>query len=472
MVLQQNQELPIWGTATSSTKITVQLNKDSKTTTTNSSGKWKVVLPKQSLGKPTELIIKAKDTSIVFKDVLIGEVWLASGQSNMHLDMARTLNGKENALKANNPNIRIFNMKPTYPTAKGGIHTSEELKKINNNNYFDTNGWVTANPKSIKNFSAVAYYFAEKMQKELNVPIGIIHNAVPGSPTESWISHNDLKQDTYLSKLVTTNWKDNEKNGVGKILLDIAKNQISKTKDILQKHPWMPTFCYKNGIEPIKNFAIKGVIWYQGESNSGNIPLHEKLLKKMVKTWRTNWHQDSFPFYYVQLTSREDRPTWPAFRDSQRKLVDEIPNSGMVVISDVGDRQDTHAKRKKPVGERLATLALGKTYHKMNVYESPLFDSFSLNKSDELIINFKGATKGLKTKNNQPVNGFEIGTDSTFVPINAKIIGNQISIKISKKNLKNAIVRYAWKPYTEANLYNEIGLPVSTFKTNKIYENK
>lgn len=469
MVLQQNKELPVWGTAKSGTKITVQLNKDSRKTITDASGNWMVVLPKQSLGKPTTLTVKAKDTNIVFNDVLIGEVWLASGQSNMHLDMARTLNGKENAAKANNTQIRIFNMKPTYPTGKGGIHSLEELKKINDNKYFNTNGWETANPKSIQNFSAVAYYFAEKMQKELNVPIGIIHNAVPGSPTESWISYNDLKQDKDLAKLVTTNWKDNEKNGVGKILLDIAKKQVSNSKDSLQKHPWIPTYCYKNGIEPIKNFAIKGVIWYQGESNAGNIPLHEKLLKKMVKTWRKNWYQDDFPFYYVQLTSREERPTWSAFRDSQRRLLDEIPNAGMVVISDVGDRQDTHAKQKKPVGDRLATLALGKAYHKMAYYESPLFDTVIA--KDEIIITFKGAFKVLKTKNNKPVIGFEIGIDSLFFPVNTQIKENKISIKVPKQYHPNTIVRYAWKPYTEANLYSSNGLPVSTFKTNKIYEN-
>ena len=470
MVLQQQQKLPIFGTAISGTKITVQLNDDIKETISDNLGNWKLLLPKQQLGKPTSLIIKTKDTTIVYNDILIGEVWLASGQSNMHLDLHRTLNGDAVAKKATNPNIRIFNMRPTYPTGKGGIHTKEELENLNNNKYFKIESWEPVTPNSTKYFSAVAYYFANKLQKDLNVPIGIIHNAVPGSPTESWISKKVLVSNSKLSKLVSTPWQDNEKNGVGKILLDIAKKQVSLSNNKNQKHPWMPTFCYKNGIEPIKEFAIKGIIWYQGESNAGNIELHEELLKTMVKSWRNDWKQKELPFYYVQLTSREDRPTWPEFRDSQRRLLDEIPNAGMAVISDVGDRQDTHAKNKKPVGERLALLALGKTYHKLKYYESPLFDTVKA--KDEIIITFKGAFKELKTKNNKPVTGFEIGIDSSFFSVNAQIKANKISIKVPKQYHPNTIVRYAWKPYTEANLVNEIGLPVSTFKTTKIYENK
>ncbi len=464
MVLQQEQMLPIWGTASPNTEISVQINNTTVSTKTNASGQWKLTLPKQHLGPPTKLIISTKDTLIEYSNILIGEVWLASGQSNMHLDMSRTLHGKENAQKANNPLIRIYNMKPTYPTGKGGIHTKEELKALNTNQYFHTKGWVSATPKSIEYFSAIAYYFAEKLQNELKVPIGIIHNAVPGSPTESWIAHSILKQDTELSKLVNTPWKENEKNGVGKVLLDIAKKQVSLSKDSLQKHPWMPTFCYENGIFPIKEFAMKGIIWYQGESNAGNPVLHEKLLQKMVTSWRNDWKQKELPFYYVQLTSREDRPTWPAFRDSQRRLLDKIPNTGMVVITDVGDRQDTHAKRKKPVGERLALLALGKTYHKTQVYESPLFNKIE-RKDNELLISFKGATKGLKTSDNKDIRGFEIGRDSTFVKVDATISGEKIKIKVPSVFKDTLVVRYAWKSYTKANLVNSIGLPVSTFST-------
>ena len=464
MILQQNQQIPVWGKASSGSKITVLLDSFAVTAKTNKNGTWKTYLPKQQIGNPKTLTIKTKDTSIVFNDILIGEVWLASGQSNMHLDMHRTLNGDAVAEKASNSNIRIFNMKPTYPTGKGGIHTIEELKKLNENNYFSTNGWQKVTPNSVKYFSAVAYYFANKLQQDLNVPIGIIHNAVPGSPTESWISKKVLLANKELSKLVTTPWQENEKNGVGKILLDIAKKQVSLSKDPLQKHPWTPYFCYENGIKSIKGFAIKGVIWYQGESNSGNTTMHEELLKTMVASWRKDWKQKQLPFLYVQLTSREDRPTWPEFRDSQRRLLDKIPNSGMVIISDVGDRQDTHAKNKKPVGERLAILAEGKVYHKQQYYESPLFDKMEI-LNNKAIISFKGATKGLKTSNNKTVNGFEIGIDTIFKPIKAIIVNDNIEINIPEKYKQNTKIRYAWKPYTEANLVNNLGLPISTFKT-------
>lgn len=462
MVLQQNQQLPIWGTATSGTKITVTLKNNRKTITSGLDGNWKILLPKQQLGEVTQLIISTADTVIVYKDILIGEVWLASGQSNMHLDMHRTLHGDTIAKKANHPTIRIFNMRPTYPTGKGGIHTKEELELLNKNNYFKIESWQSIEKNNIQYFSAVAYYFAEKLQRELNVPIGIIHNAVPGSPTESWIAHSVLKKNKNLSKLISTPWKDNEKNGVG-------KKQVSLATDSLQKHPWMPTFCYENGIKPIKEFAIKGVIWYQGESNTGNITLHEKLLKTLVKSWRKDWKQGDFPFYYAQLTSREGNPALPAFRDSQRRLLDEIPNSGMAVISDVGDRQNTHAKQKKPVGQRLALLALGKTYQKINSYESPLFDT--VKSTNKIILTFKGAFKRLKTKNNEPVVGFEIGINNSFFPVHATIKENKINITVPKEYHQNTVIRYAWKPFSEANLYSEIGLPVSTFKVN-LYGNK
>lgn len=461
MVIQRNQEITVWGTANPNEIVSLNLNSDSFFSIVDSSGNWKIFLPKQKLGKPLDIQITTQKDTIAIHDILVGEVWLASGQSNMHLDLKRTLNGEEVAKKANNPNIRIYNMRPTYPTGKGGIHTLEELEKIQNNQYFKTNRWVKATPENVLYFSAVAYYFAEKLQGELEIHIGIIHNAVPGSPIESWLPKEIIEQDSIISNLVAERWreKEDEKDG----MITVAKNQISLSENIIQKHPWMPSYDYENGIIPIKNFAIKGVIWYQGESNAEHPEVYKIMFQKMVKIWRTDFKND-FPFYYVQLTSREDRPAWSEFRNAQRELLDLVPNSKMVVITDVGDRQDTHAKNKKPVGDRLALLVLGDTYNKSFNYESPVFDTIIF-KGGDYYIRFKGRFNGLETSEGKEVVGFEISKDnSTFQKIIPTIQGNFIKFNIPNDFKNHFFIRYAWESYTEANLVSGSQLPVSAFK--------
>lgn len=461
MVVQRNEEIIVWGTANSNETVGLIIKSTSFSTNADSEGNWEITLPKQRVGDPFDMKVTTKKDTINIHDVLVGEVWLASGQSNMHLDLKRTLNGEEVAKKANNPNIRIYNMKPTYPTGKDGVHTIEELDAIQDNNYFSNKGWVKATPENVLYFSAVAYYFSEKLQEKLNVPIGIIHNAVPGSPIESWLPKKEIEQDSAIFNLVNERWrnKEDEKDG----MISVAKNQISLATNSNQKHPWMPSYNYINGILPIKNFRLRGVIWYQGESNAEHPALYKIMFEKMVKTWRTDFN-NNFPFYYVQLTSREDRPSWPEFRNAQRELLNIVPNSKMAVISDVGDRQDTHAKNKKPVGERLALLALGEIYNTTKNYESPFYDKIT-NSKGFYSIHFKGMFSGLKIAEGKDITGFEISNDNiNFQSFEPTIQGKSVTFKMPK-NFKNSIyIRYAWKPYTEANLISNRGLPVSTFR--------
>ncbi|WP_282030163.1 sialate O-acetylesterase [Winogradskyella eximia] len=461
MVLQRHHKIPVWGTAKPNIEITVTLKDVTITTLSNSQGRWNVNFEALEAGGPYRLNIVSTDESIQLTDILIGDVWLASGQSNMHLDLKRTLNGDSIAKKANNPNLRIFNMKPTYPTGKEGVHTLEELKKIQNNQYFNTKGWVKATPEEVLYFSAVGYYFAEKLQSELNIPIGIIHNAVPGSPIESWLSKKEIQQDSTISNFVKQRWKAKaeEKDA----MISVAKHQISLSEDVNQKHPWMPSYNYENGILPIKNVPIKGVIWYQGESNAEAPVLYQSMFKKMVKLWRTDFNAD-VPFYFTQLTSREDRPAWPEFRYAQSESLNEVANTKMAVISDVGDRQDTHAKNKQPVGERLALLALGDTYKVIKDYESPVFDKTTFS-NHTYTLHFKGEFSGLKTPPSQDIIGFEISTDNIhFEKLEPHIEGKTITFSLANKHKKPFYIRYAWKPYTEANLTSIKGLPVSTFR--------
>lgn len=462
MVLQRNQLIPVWGTANPNTLVEVILKDKTISTTSNNNGNWEVYFEALEVGDSLSLTITSGKESIAFSDILVGDVWLASGQSNMHLDLKRTLNGAEVASKANNPNIRIFNMKPTYPTGENGVHTLEELEEIQNNQYFKTNGWVKVNPEHVLYFSAVAYYFSEKLQSSLNIPIGIIHNAVPGSPVESWISKEVIEDDKEISNLVKQRWEDKEDEKDA--MISVAKNQISLSEKEGQKHPWMPSYNYENGILPIKNIPIKGIIWYQGESNAEHPKQYKNMFKKMVRLWRSDFSLD-LPFYFVQLTSREDRPAWPEFRNAQRELLDSVENTKMAVISDVGDKHDTHAKNKKPVGERLALLALGDTYKVIRNYESPMFDSVTRSRR-HYSIHFKGHFKGLKLSQGKDVIGFEISDDNiNFETLVPKIHKDILRFKTQKKYTYPIYIRYAWKPFTEANLTSGNGLPVSTFRT-------
>ena len=464
MVLQRGVEIPIWGTANVNDEIKVIFKEKVYSAKANKKGVWIIILPKQEIGEALELSISTNKTTIKFKDILIGEVWLASGQSNMHLDLKRTLNGEEVAAKANNPNIRIYNMKPIYPTGKDGVHTLSELDSIQNNLYFKTKGWVKVNPKNVLYFSAVAYYFAEKLQSELHVPVGVIHNAVPGSPIEAWLPKQIIQQDSAIYTFVNERWRDKKEEKDA--MIAVAKKQISLTKTKSQKHPWMPSYDYENGIIPIKKFPIKGVIWYQGESNAEYPKLYKRMFEKMVRAWRTDWNEN-FPFYYVQLTSRENRSAWPAFRNAQRELLDLVHNSKMVVITDVGDRQDTHAKNKKPVGYRLALLALGDTYYMGDNYESPVFDRIERNDSGYKIY-FKGKFDALKTSDNKEVRGFEISDNGKkFYKAKAFIDENTIIIE-KQTERKNFVIRYAWESFTDANVVSKTGFPLSSF----LYSNK
>ncbi|XMO85800.1 sialate O-acetylesterase [Algibacter sp. AS12] len=461
MVLQRNHKIPVWGVVKPNTEVQVVFKGKTIITTSNAQGNWNVYFKKQKAGGPFQLSVSSEKDTIKFNDILIGEVWLASGQSNMHLDLKRTLNGEAVAKKVKNSNIRIYNMKPTFPTGEEGVHTIEELNKIQNNNYFNTQGWVKATTENVLYFSAVAYYFAEKLQKELNVPVGIIHNAVPGSPIESWLSKKIIDEDVEISELVKQRWADKEEEKDG--MISVAKKQISLSENKNQKHPWMASYNYNNGVLPLIKIPIKGIIWYQGESNAEHPVLYKKMFKKMVALWRSDFSAD-FPFYYVQLTSREDRSAWSEFRNAQRELLYEVPSCKMAVITDVGDRQDTHAKNKKPVGERLALLALGNAYKSVKGFESPIFDKVTFSKNT-YSIHFKGEFKALKAKPSKEVIGFEISDDNiNFEKLEPIILKKSINFKAPKHYVTPLYIRYAWKPYTDANLVSESGLPASTFR--------
>lgn len=454
MILQRNETIKLNGTANAGQSIAVALNGIKASTVTNDQGKWAVELPAMKAGGPYELKITA-EKEVVISDVHLGEVWLASGQSNMYFAMKSSKDAKKYIEEEANPNIKFFTMRAC---PKKRVYAEETLEKLHADKYFLNNGWETASAENLKNFSAVAYAFAAELQKELGVAVGVVSNSVGGSTTQSWISRETMEQehimvdmlnDTYMHPLVQP-WC----NGRKAVNLKNAKGGMHL------RHHFDPTFLFDSGIYPIRDYNFKGVIWYQGESNADQISLHDLLFTNMVADWRMHFNKPELPFYYVQLSSL-NRPTWPRFRDAQRRLMYQIPNTGMAVSTDVGNPKDVHPKDKWPVGERLSRWALAEQYGVDVVKSGPLFAYFNID-DDEMEVHFDYA-EGLKTLDGAPLRGFEIaGADGVFHAAKGKIKGDKVILKSDKVEAPRWI-RYAWEPYTEANLCNEAGIPASTF---------
>lgn len=455
MVLQRNQPITISGIANTNDKIKITFNGQKKLVQVNNRGKWKATFLPMKAGGPYKLSIKSKlSEDITINEVYIGEVWLASGQSNMDWSIIQSKHAKTILKDSLNDQIFLFSLDPKV--LKSGEFTEEEQKLINAQNYFKASGWSNTNVEIIKNFSAIAYAFAYNLQKELNIPIGIVCNAVGGAPIQSYISRSSMEKDHQTIDLLNDTWLNP--------MLDIwvanriVENNVDKNK-IGIRHPYEPTILFDAGINPIKNYPFKGVIWYQGESNVEQLTLHEKLFKMLIEDWRNHFNNPNLAFYYVQLSSME-RPGWEYFRDSQRKLL-SIPNTGMAVSSDVGNPTDVHPKQKWIIGKRLSNIALVKTYNRNIAYTGPLLDYVNI-KNNKLIVHFQYG-EGLKTTDNHPVKDLEIaGSDKIFKTAKS-IIKNGVLEVWNPEIINPRYVRYGYSSFTEGNLTNKSGLPASTF---------
>lgn len=457
MVLQYGQPLKIQGKANAGEKITVSIGKQKQQVIAASNGKWAVTLQPLKAGGPYTLTIAAGKQKLTYNNVLAGEVWLCSGQSNMEFYLNWSATAKQDVPEAANNSIRLYDMKARWRTDAVEWDASV-LDSLNHLQYYVDTKWNVCSPETAGNFSAVAYYFGKKLQDSLQVPVGLICNAIGGSPTEAWVDRSTLE---YQFPAILRNWTQND--FIQDWVRGRAALNVKKSTDKLQRHPYEPCYLYESGIRPLEQFPIKGIIWYQGESNAHNREVHEKLFKLLVESWRKNWGDPGLPFYFVQLSSI-DRPSWTWFRDSQRRLMEEIPHMGMAVCSDRGDSLDVHPKMKKEVGERLAAWALNKTYGRKNVVPSgPLYKSVQIN-GEVAYLSFDYAD-GLTTSDGQPLRTFEVaGEDELFYPAQAVVENGKLKVWSDKvKNPKT--VRYGWQPFTRANLVNGAGLPASTFRT-------
>ncbi len=459
MVLQRNETISFNGTANYSDTVTIQFNQQTKSVKADFNGHWKVDFLSMEAGGPYQLKFSTATKSVAINNVFLGEVWLASGQSNMDF-MVRDMESATTVLK-DSLNDQVFLFSMDGKALSGEKFSEADLKNCNAADYFESSGWTTSNTKDLEKFSAVAYAFAYSLQKKLNVPVGIICNAIGGSPTQSWISRETMEQkhetvnllnDTRLNPMVDA-WVANR--------IELNMEDHSKTK-INARHPYQPTILFDAGIMPIKDYTIKGVIWYQGESNADQIELHSKLFKMLVKDWRHHFQNEELPFYYVQLSSFM-RTTWGGFRDSQRRLLD-IPNTGMAVSYDVGNETDVHPRKKWIVGKRLSKIALHNDYNFNIGYSGPLLDFVNV-MGNTLEIHFKHG-EGLKTFNNASVQDIFIANDhKQFVPAQTKIVNGILQLW-SPKIENPRYVKYGYTPFSTGNLVNSYGLPASTFSNS------
>lgn len=475
LVFQQNMDIPVWGTSCGNCEVKIAFNGFTKTTIANKDGAWKMTLPATKSGGPFTLQVSDKNSNISLKDILVGEVWLCSGQSNMEFTLTQSKNGNEEITQAQFPQIRFFSMTANAkarPLAKVAFSDSL-LQELNAGNFYNKTTWRTCSPTTAAKFSAVAYYFGKELHQNLNVPIGLICNAVGGTTTQAFIDSITLSSHPQLIQFLG--------NNQGKTWLETAKDVhpwvIERTNENLGKniktkaflHPFAPTFLFENGIKPIATYAIKGAIWYQGESNATHPEIHDALFMALVNNWRNAWLQGSFPIYTVQLPKISNRSRWSEFRESQRKLSENLENSGMVVTIDSGDSLDVHPKEKELVGKRLSLLALAKTYHQALEYSGPVFEKYEI-KKDELQLYFSHAKELRPNEIGKPIKGFYLhgynksGSKELIIEATSiKIDGSKLIIPVPSE-LQLTSIKYAWLPYPICNLANETGLPASPFK--------
>ncbi len=458
MVLQRDRALLLKGIADSGEEVAVRIGKQRKKAVAGADGRWQVVLEPLEAGGPYELSVRTAGKSLVFKNVLAGEVWLCSGQSNMAFMVKQAAGAKEALAQAADDRIRLYDMKPRVYTNAESWDTTD-LKLLNRLEHYLPASWASASPESVAEFSAVAYYFGKMLSDSLHVPVGLICNAIGGAPAEAFIDRKTMEfHPVLVDELYDWTKNDMLQDWVrGRAVLNM-KNTTSK----YQRHSYEPSYLYATGVLPLAGFPVKGFVWYQGESNAHNVELHECVFPALVESWRNAWGE-KLPFYYVQLSSI-NRPSWPHFRDSQRRMAGKIANVAMAVSSDLGNRTDVHPVWKREVGERLARWALHRDYGFDRLVPSgPLYRGVEFRNGAAYVAFDYG--QGMKASDGQALRTFEVaGEDRLFVPAEAVVVGNEV--KVSSPKVRNPkYVRYGWEPFSTGNLVNGEGLPASTFRS-------
>ena len=460
MILQRDRTILVSGFADAGEKVTVRLAGQKKTAVTGNDGRWSVELSPLSAATGLTLSISAAGRTLKYEDVAVGEVWVCSGQSNMaFMVMSMAPDERSEALETaerQKKTVRLFNMRARWET-DNRVWDKAVYDSLNRLEYFRPAEWKECSRREADSFSAVGLAFGQMLYDSLQVPVGLILNAVGGSPAESWIDRKTLE---FEFPDILYDWRHND--FIQGWVRGRASLNIQDAPNPQQRHPYEPCYLFEAGVEPLARFPVRGVIWYQGESNAHNIEAHERLFPLLVQSWRSYWGDERMPFMFVQLSSL-DRPSWTWFRDSQRRLSETVPSCWMAVSSDRGDSLDVHPRRKMDVGRRLGLQALYNVYGDKDVVPSgPVVRSACL-EGEDVVLSFDWA-EGLCSSDGDAVRTFELaGEDEQFRPADACI--EESSVRLRCKEVRSPKwVRYGWQPYTRANLVNGAGLPASTFR--------
>ena len=475
MVLQQGMPVRLWGKADPGEKVIATLEGKSASAVADTAGRWSLALPKRKAGGPFKMTIAGKNT-ITLDDVLVGEVWVGSGQSNMEWSVQQSLNAETEKAASKDAQLRFFRVKRTV--------TDKPAEDVEGT-------WQLTSPETVGGFSGVAYFFARDIRKARNVPVGIIQSSWGGTPAEAWTSRGSLEAQPPLRHFFSE-WE--------KVLAEYPPRKADYDRKLAEwkraaaeakragrpeprrpveprgpGSPWTPAGLYNAMIAPLTPMAIRGAIWYQGESNAGSTERsaeYKLLFRTMIEDWRKAWRLGDFPFLFVQLAGFTAGATadWPLLRESQNAAL-ALKNTGVAVAIDVGEEKDIHPKNKQDVGRRLALAARSAAYKEKVEFSGPMYQSMK-REGDAIRLKYRHAGRGLDAKGGQP-GGFVIaGADKKFVPATAEIKGKDVVVRAPGVSAP-AAVRYAWKDWApDANLYNKAGLPASPFRTDAWPETK
>ncbi len=463
MVLQRGMRIPIWGSADPGERIIVSMGGRTARTTAGKDGRWKVKIPRLDAGGPYELIVSGKNT-LTLRDVLVGEVWVCSGQSNMWWPVERVRGIEQIVSAADYPDVRLFSVwSPEHDS------------------YGKRNEWSACTPETVREFSAAAFFFGRELYREMRIPIGLIHTSMGGSVPEAWMTRKTLASDSAFRPALA--WWDSviaaDPGAPERFERYLAQLRGSKREGgpepddpglsfvprPLRFYMRFPEGVRRAQLEPILGYGMRGVIWFQGESSIPRAWQYRKLFPAMIREWRRDWGQGDFPFVFTQLANYKSDPLrLPELREAQSMSL-SLKNTAMAVTIDIGDEDDVHFNNKWDVGRRLALAALGTTYKRDIVYSGPVYRSMRRDGS-AIRLRFDHTAGGLVSKGNDPPGDFIIaGQDRVFHPAEARIAGREVIVS-SPRVPKPVAVRYGWRDVPKCRLYNSAGLPASPFRTD------
>ncbi len=470
MVVQRDKPAPLWGWAEAGATVTVSMAGQSHETESGDDGRWAVTLEPMDAGGPHTIVIGVGTEQHTLEDVMVGEVWLCSGQSNMDMRLRKMEDAENEVAEATHENLRLFRVeRAVADTPQDDLDAS----------------WVRCNPSDARDFSAVGYYMGLELLNELDVPVGIIHTAYGGTPVEAWTPHGAMEGDPELQPLL-----DRHERRIADYEAELAEYEAAQSAMTNNGSPnpggatlkkpsppaerYMPAGLYNAMIHPLQPFALRGFAWYQGESNVWRARQYEFTLTAMIEAWRAGWGDEALPFGVVQLPGYVSPPrvppgtfSWAELRESQLRVAQKLDHVGLIVTTDVGNPTDIHPLAKRPVGQRLAQWALNEAYGRNVVPTGPIYQSHRI-EGDRVYLTFDHVGDGLATVESAPPRGFVIcGPDQKFRWAVAEIIDDRTIVVSEAKVPEPQAVRYGWDDNPAwTNLVNSANLPASPFRTD------